>query len=422
MLKSPDTGQVVTRFDRTFGRSPLYPLVRRTYAFERAQYGVAIADARALIKTHPEVISAANWTLLSERWNKDPVPDGIAPSGTWFAPLIPKGTAFDASHRIFDVKRSLVAQPAFLGELRAIAPYERDLILELARVHLGTKPPFDRLEREVVPIGEYDRTVLFRLADAAGDDLERYLPVGQRLCKMNPDDCGSVAAHLVDHDREPEAAALYRYFADHARDRVGFANSIRWLVMYDFENGRAQEAMDLADAAAHVYSGTGLGTKAKLLERMERFDDAEALLQAVVSRYGDSTDLTAFYLRRMRTPEGLKQFEAVSKPLMAKVFTTGIERVVAPPAGPPTDGVRLSHAGHRGAAAGFADEDLIVAIDGIWVHNYAQFTLAWRMSPDPDMSFLAFRDAKYFEVHGRLRDRWLSGRFVSYDWREPILR
>jgi tetratricopeptide (TPR) repeat protein len=317
-----------------------------------------------------------------------------------------------------------MARPELLAELKAIAPYERDPILELARIHLGAKPALAALEREVGPIGEYDRTVLYDLAAAAGDDLERYLPIGRRLCAMNPEDCDTVAAYLVDHDREPEAASLYRFFSEHARDRVGVSNSIRWLVMYDFENGRTQEATRLADEAADVYSGSGLATKAKLLERMEKFDAAEELLQKATTRYDNASDVTAFYLRRMRTPAGLKQFEAVSKPLVAKVFPNGMDHVLGPPRDddPPTDGVRITRTGHRGAAAGFADEDLVVAVDGVWVHNYAQFMLVWRMSPEPEMSFLVFHDGKYREIRGALRDRWLSGSFTSYDWRWPILR
>lgn len=127
-----------------------------------------------------------------------------------------------------------MAQPAVLTALKAMAPYERNPILELARIHLGAKPALDALEREVGSIGEYDRTILYHLAAAARDDLERYLPIGRRLCAMNPDDCGTVAAYLVDHDREPEAASLYRFFSEHARDR----SRDRWLsrsfVSYDY--------------------------------------------------------------------------------------------------------------------------------------------------------------------------------------------
>jgi len=421
-LKSRNAHDVVMGFDKMFGRSPLYPLIRRTYAFERPQYAVAMADSRALIKTHPELITAAEWTLLSERWNGANPPENMPAAITWFGPLVPRGTAYDASHRIFGVRRSLMAQPALLAELKAMAPYEPTPILELARVRLGAKPAFDLLKREVGPMGEYDRTVLFRLADAAGDDIERYLPVGRRLCEMRADDCKTVGAYLVDHDRESEAAVQYRFFAEHARDRVGVANGIGWLVMYDFDNGRTAEAVTLADEAAEVYSYGGLITKAKLLERMEQFDAAEALLKAASTRYDRYVDLTAFYLRRLRTPEGLKQFEAVSKPLVAKAFPNGIERVAGPlPDEPPTDGIRVRSTGHRGVAAGFADEDIILAVDGVRVHNLDQFKIAWMMSPEADVAFLAFRNGKSFEIRGALRERWQSGSFVGYDWRQPIL-
>ena len=175
--------------------------------------------------------------------------------------------------------------------------------------------------------------------------------------------------------------------------------------MYDFENGRTQEATRLADEAAAVYSYAGMVTKAKLLERTGQFDAAEALLQTTTTRYDNATDLTAFYLRRLRTAA---RRQSVSRRHGPREWAA---------AGRSAHRWRPHyHVGHRGAVAEFAEEDLIVAVDGIRVHNYAQFTLVWRMSPDPEISFLVFHDGKYREIRGgALRDRWLSGSFVSYD-------
>jgi hypothetical protein len=422
LLKSGKAADVVTGFDRTFGRSPLYPLVRRGYAFERVQYNVAMTDARVMIDMHPELITAASWTLLMERWKNAPVPEHVKPSLTWFETLIPHGTAYDLGHRMFGVRRSLLARPELLDELRAAAPFAREPILELTRIRLGAKPAFDRLEHEIGPLAEYDRTMIARLATAAGDEVERYLPVGRRMCAMLADDCDTVATYLLDHDREDEAVVQFRYFVEHARDRVGVSNGVRWLVIYDYDHGRVEQATKLADEVAEVYSGAGLQTKAALLERMGQFDAAERLFQAASKRYDKYLELTGFYLRRMRTAAGLKQFEAVSKPLVAKEFANGMERVAGPlPDDPPTDGVRITHAGHHGAAAGFADEDIIVAVDGVLVHNDSQFKIAWLMNDDPEMTFVAFRNGKYFTVRGALRERWQSGTFRSYDWRQPIL-
>jgi hypothetical protein len=422
MLKSEKARDLVGVFDRTFGRSPLYPLVRRGYAFERAQYTVAMADGYVLIEAHPELITAANWTLLMERWGNSEVPYGVPHSSTWFESLIPNGTAYDAKHRIFGVGHSLLAQPRLLDELRAAAPFLREPLLELMRIRFGAKPALDRLEREVGPLAEYDRTVNVRLAAAAGDDLERYGPIGRRMCAMVADDCDRIAEYLLDHDRESEAAAQFRYFAEHARDRVRVSNQVRWLVLYDYDNGRVEQATKLADEVAEVYSYTGLVTKAALLERMEKFDAAEALLQTASTRYERSVELTTFYLRRMRTAAGLKKFEAVSKPLVAKVFLNGLERLAGKlPDSPPSDGVRITHAAHHGLAAGLADGDIIIAVDGVSVHNYWQFQIVREMTDDPDMAFVVFRNGKYFEVRGALRHRWQSGLFVSYDFREPII-
>ena len=66
------------------------------------------------------------------------------------------------------------------------------------------------------------------------------------------------------------------------------------------------------------------------------------------------------------------------------------------------------------ARAGFVLDDIVVAIDGIRVHNYDQLNLAWYMDADPEIAFIVWRGDKYVTIHGPLREAWRSWYVKTY--------
>jgi hypothetical protein len=147
---------------------------------------------------------------------------------------------------------------------------------------------------------------------------------------------------------------------------------------------------------------------------MARYEEAEALLKQSSERYNSTSDLTAFYVRWSKASRDAGVTSAADA-LVAKVFPNGLERV-ATPAGDdaPADGVRVTTTGVRGANAGFEVDDVIVAVDGVAVHNYDQFVLAWQMESAPDITFLRWKGGKYSAIHASIRNAWTSGVFVNY--------
>jgi hypothetical protein len=180
--------------------------------------------------------------------------------------------------------------------------------------------------------------------------------------------------------------------------------------------------MALANDAAEVYSFVGLDTKAKLLERLKRFDEAEQYFSTAATRYSNVHDLAAFYLRRAAAT-GQQQYRDLAEPLVKKVFKDGMSPVPADVLNaPPQFGVRVVQAAARGAVAGVRDGDIIVSVDGIQVQTYPQYQIAIQVAEAPDLSLVLWRDGRFLEIRSMLRHTWGSASLVSYDWRQPILR
>jgi tetratricopeptide (TPR) repeat protein len=385
------------------------------YALDDAQYAAAMKDAVALMVNRTELLTSANWLKVIELRNSRP-PAGVMAQSWWFTRLALPGTAYDAANRAYTYERTNHLTIELIDEVRALAPYDDYLLQDQLRLRHGPPPSLAELQRAAGPLADYNQRILYTQAAAAKDEPSAYVPIARRICDLEAENCRTLAHYLADHDRDREAADVYQRWADKSRDRVGVANGIGWLITYYDTHGDRQRAIKLADDAAAVYSYWGLVFKARLLERMGKYPDAEAILKQASERYDKSPDLTAFYARWARQ-SGDPGIASAADALVAKVFPGGIQHVEAESeAGlrQPIDGVKVTVTGARGAAAGFHVNDIIVAVDGLRVHNYDQFYLAWSMSSAPAISFLRWQDGKYSLVNAKIRDSWNSGVFVTY--------
>ena len=414
---------LAVRLEERYGHLTLYPFAKRHYAIDVSEYRSAMAGAARIARTHPELVTSANFTLLGELTSLAPLPTDSTSATAWFAPLVLDGTGFDVAHRLFGPRHSLLAFPDALKRLRTIAPFERDPLFELMRIRFGDAPRLAEFERDAGAHADFDATVIRRLTIAASSDEAAYRRIAGRLCEMTVDECDDLAAYLADRDADAEAAALYQKWADGARDRVGVSNRIGWLVKYYEDHGEKTRAVALADEAAAVYSFRGLATKADLLERAGKFDEAETTWTKIKERYERyDAQRAAFYLR-WAAASGDESRRRKAAPLVARIFPAGMKPSDGTaPEGAPQDGVRVTATGARGAAAGFHANDIIVAVDGISVHDYDQVALVWRMNAAPAISFTVWNGTKYVEIRGDLRERWQSGQFIAYDYRVPSSR
>jgi hypothetical protein len=406
--------------EKLFGRLTLFPLAKLRYALDDAQYADAMKDVIGLMRQHPELLTSGSWMMASEKRNGR-VPTGVVPQSVWFTTLVPEGTAFDASERVFTYWSTNHLTLPLLHAVRLVAPYTRYLLEEEMRWRYRSPqvpPPLDEYSREAGVLVEYDAEILGDLLKSAEKDPARYVPLANRLCDLQVNRCATLGYYLADHDRDDEAARVYQHWVDADRDAVGVSNGADWLVTYYDTHGQHVRAVALADRMAEVFSYQGLRVKARVLERMGNYREAEAILKKASERYGRTAELTTLYVRWAKAVDdpGVK---SAGETLLAHVFPDGIERVdTSAFAGRPADGVRVTVTGARGEKAGFEVDDVIVAVDGIAVHNYEQFDMAWRMDAAPEISFLTWKAGKYTEIRAPIRDSWRSGYFVSY--RSPL--
>jgi hypothetical protein len=241
------------------------------------------------------------------------------------------------------------------------------------------------------------------------------------MCDLSVDQCGALARDFVDQERDDEAAIVYRRWIDGARDRVDASNNSSWLADYEFAHGRQAEAWRIATAAARTQSARGLRTLSNLAERTGAADKAEGLLREVAEHYEDETALLSFYLRA--EARGDRRYAAAAAPIAARLFPQGVERVAVNhfTAGEPPDrGVKVEGATRRLALAGLRDGDVIVALDGYRVRDYAQYSVVRDLSGDPAMRFVYFRDGRYLVAEGRFPQRAIAD--YLRNWIRPAAR
>jgi hypothetical protein len=184
-------------------------------------------------------------------------------------------------------------------------------------------------------------------------------------------------------------------------------------VTYDCDHGRKEEAFRLAREAAATYSGAGLGTLARLLERTGDLVGAERYFRAIFDRYESSPQfLIGFYRRHVEDPglrSGLRRLEV-------EVFPRGLARArgEATPS-PPEDGVLITGSSPSLAEAGLQPGNVIVALDGYRVRDLRPYNWIRFLSPhDAPMRLTVWAGAGVREIQAHPRERWFDATMENY--------
>jgi hypothetical protein len=401
--------------EATFGTLTLFPIVQRWGAPTADVYEAAMARARPLVDTTPELVTHAAWNVLLYR------PDFTAPikpfplQVAWFTPAVPTGTALDLFSRSL---RPGCPRPPTRGQAKIWAveqPFDHWTVWAEAYLALDRgEPSYAVVRRAFGPLMDYDIEALLKISYRASTNDER-IDVGERLCRLSADQCGTLAASMLVTDREAQAVAAYERWIAGARDRVGLSNGVTWISRYYLDHGRADRAEAVASEAAETGSWMGMQTYAELLDRLNRPAEAEPLYQRIAMHYSNATaPLGNFLMRRaLRTRDAA--LEAKAGELLRPVFPGGLNRVemhALPPE--PPDGITFDSFGQRPAKFGLRPTDVIVGIDEWRVHNVDQYTFASRLRFDDQITFTIWRNQRYEQLRMRLPQRWLGTYFRQY--------
>jgi hypothetical protein len=304
--------------------------------------------------------------------------------------------------------------PPTFSDLKSLAPYSYDIaswviVDKNARGQHMTK---DQVQALLQPFFDYNAFALHYFNGLAAsqnefDDatLEATL---RKECAQAPGQYFELGARLRKDGKIDEAAAADRNGVKLAQDQVLVSDSVRPLVEYDYAHGQIDEATQVAEQAANVYSADGIWTYVWLLCKLNRFDEAEQWAQKEQERYGGD-DLSIFYV------EHRDHFADRYKTIEQTYFPNGLQHVgLSSFAGAPQGGCQFIESSDLLQSAGLQEGDVVVALNSFPVVSTSTYKFIRALSDDPAMDLIIWRSGKYQEIKTSAPNRRFGAKFQNY--------
>lgn len=361
------------------------PFLRRAMARNSDELYLSKEACLTVVRENPGIVTPKLWGLLAGE-SGDP---GLPNFEAWFSPPVPSGTVIDAEERLRVIgnRNGEFAWEALLDQ----APNDAGLLSELSR-H-GAQ---DAVRRHAGALGEYHVPIMRALADSSRDDPAAYGEIMSRIAEFDPDAFIPMGAYFAEHGMPEKAALYYRMAFDRAGDRLRVADDSLWLVQYYHENGKAEDAEEVARGAAGTYAQGGLKAYAWLLEQTGRDNQALDALRHADNRYEDGRPVNqlAFFLRKLEQEQPIdeERFAQVA----AHSFPEGFQKVsVADFSGAPDRGVVVNGGDEGMESLGLRPGHVIVALNGGRTDTCDQFNLIRDASGGSPPQFIVWDGRRY---------------------------
>jgi hypothetical protein len=419
MLGVPEEAKTFrTEITKQFGSLDLFPLISFDDCEPPAAKSELTAAERNLFTAERPKISFARWNKLFLPTMKNGATSAafkaLSPMLGWYQSKFFPGTAYDIRFRAEQASGTMTISlsPDELCKLREIAPFNTSLLWNDLRQATNYHPTPEQTAAQFDYVGQYNVWAMRLVADNSKNDPERFAELYNRVCQLEPARYIDLGDYLRDHGKDEAAAVAYQNAFDHSPDRVQVSNSCGWLVNYYFDHGRKADAFKIAEDAADAYSARGLETMAQLLERSGRLPEAEEYYRKIDNRYEGHTEVGAFYFRN-RTKSS--QYASAAHEQVARVFPKGLESAkIEDLVEPPTDGVKVTGWSGVTQKIGMQVGDILVAIDGLRLHNQAQYFFLRDGAIDPNISYLVWRKTKYIQIRGYVPNRQIRASIADF--------
>jgi tetratricopeptide (TPR) repeat protein len=332
----------------------------------------------------------------------------------WFAPPLPSGTTFDVYWRFPGLRSQEQVDLGPLELLRSIAPFNYNLQNFYVNRKYGKAPSATELRAAYGVLTDYNLRAMREISYALRDQPDEYQKAVQGICTLQPREYLYLGYYLAERKLDDQAAAAFEKGVSLTLDDVVVANNSWWLVNYYFDHGQTNEALQLAERAADVYSHRGLATMGDLMERMGDLAQAEDYFKKIQERYNYKDELIGFYARANRNLSQ-KMYEVSLEKLSADIFPNGIDFVtLADFEEAPHDGVLINSSSSYLQKTNLKVGDVIVALDGYRIRTDRQYSCARSMTQNPNMDFIVWRKGEYAEIKAFVKDRYLDVSMSNY--------
>jgi len=389
------------------GALKLYPLLMACGACDRAGLAEARDKAAEFCEKHPNLTTAAVWAELASPRLSPQLGRRPPPAQQWFGSTLLMGTAFDFKARDCELHCVFSASP---DEMKKIAPYDFN-VLYTAASRQGTNG-YEGLIGAFKIIADYNLSAQRYIASQVQGDPKAYQQAMQKLAVLDPDAYVTLGRHLAGFGMVDEAAKAYESAFAKATDRVLVANNCEWLINYDMDHDRRDEALKIAAHAAEVYSFKGLDIAGRLMIRLQRWDEARKLFEAIAERYGDTGPLVRFLAEHQSNADTKAHYDHI----IASVFKDGLKPVtLADFKNAPTAGSEITSASEHTQRYGLKGGDVIVALDGSRVDTLEQYFLLRSLKKeDQPLQIIYWDGSSYRELSASVPERRFGCGMQSY--------
>lgn len=391
----------------------LMPIVLKRCALSTAAYAPAMRDCLALCNKAPQFVTAANWACVAEpetwgtQYKNIPAPQG------WFSPDLPLGTLYDFAARYYELHHLWQGDMNTWEKALAMAPCHYDVIRAHRHKKYGEIPTAQQVEDSFAKISEYNLQAMEEIAEKSKEDQPKYIAALRKMALLNGDIYLQLGEYLLEQDRDAEALEAFRAGFEKAHDRVWMANRCKWLVNYEFDHGRKEEALKIATQAVNQDSVGGYETMGELMERMARWDVAERCFSAIAERYKMYGALTAFYMeRKEKDPRAVGALNR----LVDQVYPDGVEKATLVDfTTAPEDGAVFTAANEYVGSAHLKKGNVVVVLNGCRIHTVNQLMWVRALAGvEEPLRMVVWEGHKYIEVEASLPGRRFYDEMATY--------
>lgn len=403
--------------DQDFNGLRLYPFVRRRHCTEIKAYHKSVDDGFKVTVATPHLVPAFCWNSLCTKPAFAPLytPNPNPHVNEWHNHNPLPGTAYDLGPRLNHP--SLIARQdvtAHFERLHLLAPYDIGISEWNIRRKYQDRPTYEQAMEYYGPLQSYSSAALRDLAATVENQPARYETLMLQAARLNPSAYYELARQVIKSGQEDKAADFYENAAESDPDAVRVASIAEWRVRYHLKKGQTAKARAIADFAGDVYSQAGLTAKAVFLESTTNYADAFDWYGKIEERYEDSWPLVWFCLR-YSTQTGDSRFNAGLQQRKDVVFPGGMEKVSLNTFHEaPTNGVLIKAENTLLNSAGLKQGDVIVALDGIRTHYFAQYQYIRSFLTTPELKLIVWQGDAYREIKASPPNRVFGVAFDDY--------
>jgi hypothetical protein len=378
----------------------LYPLLRRFTCTDVAGYRLAEDDGIALTQESPQLVPAACWNNLCYSFRSAPryIPTPNPHVNEWHNHNPLPGTVYDLTPRLDHP--SLTHRPDVqdkFAQLRQIAPYDNRLSHFIVRTKFKDNPTYEQaldLYSNVLPYSVFAEKAV---AGTAYDDAGKYQKLLLQAAAWDPAVNYDLAYYFSESD-PAKAAWYYDQACGSDPDDVRVANHSVWRVSYYFYAHDVEKARNIADFAAKTYSSQGLQAKGDFLELTSNYDGAFEWYRKIEERYEQSWPLINF-CQEYQFRTGDRRFDAEIVKRVSTIFPKGQEPAASAKLhAAPVDGVVIVSDSQVLRDAHMQTNDIIVALNGVLVHDLGQYRYVLDHLPGPQMDLIVWQHGTYQKI------------------------